>query len=240
MKQCPNCGTTYTDETLRFCLTDGATLESVAIDEKTAAFDRNRVRVDFQKDSAPESVNTVISPPFSPPQNAEKKGTNWAIVGVLGVLLVFVLLGFAGFAGYVFYTQSGSDNKHTAVNSPTPNVSPTRSGDKKLEEKVANLEKQLEEQKDKNTTNSSNPFPTETPTAERTARANSPGDGFLALRSLPSTETGERLAKIPHGAPLTVLDCPKPTNPGKMKGSWCRVIYNGQEGWAFDAYMKFE
>jgi uncharacterized protein YraI len=57
---------------------------------------------------------------------------------------------------------------------------------------------------------------------------------------LPNTETGTRLAKIPHGAVFTVLSCPKPTNPGKIRGTWCRVNYEGVEGWAFDAYMIFE
>lgn len=239
MKQCPNCGTTYTDETLRFCLTDGTTLVSLGNSEKTAEFEHNRMRVDFQKENAPESVNTVISPALST-QNSEKKSGNWLIVGVLGVLLIFVLLGFAGFAGYVFYTQSGNKNSNIAENSPTPKVSPTKNNDKELEEKVANLEKQLEDQKNKKPINSPNPFPTENTTTTRTARANSPGDGFLALRSLPSTEAGERLAKIPHGTRFTVIDCPNPSNPGKIKGRWCRVNYNGIEGWAFDAYMTFE
>ncbi len=238
MKQCPNCGTTYTDETLRFCLTDGATLVSLASNEKTAAFENNRVLVDFQKDSAPESVNTVISPAL--PQTSEKKGINWLIIGVLSVLLLFVLLGFAGFAGYIFYKQSGDENRNVAVNSPTPNISPTKNEDKDLEEKVANLEKQLENQKNKKPTNSPNPFPTETNNSPRTARANSPGDEFLALRSEPSSETGSRIAKIPHGATFTVLDCPKPNAATKMKGRWCQVIYDGQVGWAFDAYMVFE
>lgn len=238
MKQCPNCKTTYTDETLKFCLSDGATLVSLPESEQTIAFERNPMRVDLQKDSAPESVNTVISPAFPPRQTSERKSSNWAIVGVLSGLLVLVLLGFAGFAGYVFYKQSANENRNVAETSPTPKPSPTT--EENLKEKVANLEKQIESQKNQKTTNSPNPFPTEETTKQRAARANSPSDGFLALRSLPSTETGERLAKIPHGTRLTVIDCPKPTNPGKIKGSWCRVIYNGQEGWAFDAYMIFD
>ena len=242
MKQCPSCGTTYTDETLRFCLTDGTTLISSATAEKTAAFENNRVRVDFQKENAPESVSTVISPTIPPPQTSAKKGFNWLIIGVLSILLLFVLLGFAGFAGYVFYTQSGNENANTAVNSPTPKVSPTENN-KDLEDKVANLEKRLEDQKNKKTTDSPkpDPFPTETTTTTaKTARANSPNDGFLALRSEPSSETGYRIAKIPHGASFTVLDCPKANAEGKMKGRWCQVIYDGRAGWAFDAFMIFE
>jgi hypothetical protein len=252
MKQCPNCKSTYTDETLKFCLADGTNLVSLTDAEKTFAMSNDEtiemfsakptkpVRVNIQKDDAPESVATLISPAFSPqPQMPERK-SNWAIIGVLSGLLILVLLGFAGFAAYVFLKPGSNENKNVAATSPTPQPSATTDNKKDLEEKVANLEKQIANQKNQKTANSPNPFPTEETPKERTARANSPSDGFLALRSLPSTETGERLAKIPHGTRLTVIDCPKPTNPGKIKGSWCRVIYNGQEGWAFDAYMIFE
>jgi 5-formyltetrahydrofolate cyclo-ligase len=57
--------------------------------------------------------------------------------------------------------------------------------------------------------------------------------------SEPNSETGYRITQIPHGATLTVLGCPKPSNIGKMTGRWCQVIYNGQSGWAFDAFMTF-
>ncbi len=248
MKQCPNCKTTYTDETLRFCLADGATLVSVTEPDPTVAFNRqNQVRVDLQKDSAPESVATVFSPAvipaaFPPPssQIPEKKGTGWAIIGVLSGLLVFVLLGFAGFAGYVYFQQS-KENPDLAKISPNSKTSPDSGEDEDLQKKVENLEKQLEAQKDQTPKTLPTPFPTQTTTTTRqTARANSPNDGFLAMRSEPNTKTGYRIAKIPHGVSLTVIGCPKPTNPGKIKGRWCQVIYNNQQGWAFDAYMIFD
>lgn len=252
MKQCPNCKTTYTDETLRFCLTDGANLISPNEPDPTVAFNRNQVRVDFQEDSAPESIATVFSPPVIPPsflppasQIPEKKGASWAIIGVLVGLLIFVLLGFAGFAGFVYFQQP-KENPDIAKTSPTPKpspnskTSPDASDDEDLKKKVENLEKQLEAQKNQTPATLPTPFPTQTtttPTTRQTARANSPNDGFLALRSEPTTETGYRITKIPHGASVTVLGCP---NPGKTKGRWCRVIYNGQQGWAFDAYMIFD
>ncbi|MBA3633080.1 MAG: hypothetical protein H0W58_09790 [Acidobacteria bacterium] len=48
-----------------------------------------------------------------------------------------------------------------------------------------------------------------------------------------------RIAKIPHGATVTVLGCPKPSNSGETTGRWHQVICNGQSSWAFDAFMIF-
>ncbi len=252
MKQCPNCKTTYTDETLRFCLADGTTLISLNESEPTVAFNRqNQVRVDIQKDSAPESVATLFSPAVIPPafpppssQIPEKKGASWAIIGLLSGLLVLVLLGFAGFAGYVYFQQP-KENPVIAETSPTPKpspnskTSPDASDDEDLKKKVENLEKQLEAQKNQTPKTLPTPFPTQSTTTRQTARANSPNDGFLALRSEPSTASGYRITKIPHGASFVILGCSKSTNQGKIKGRWCQVIYNNQQGWAFDAYMIF-
>ncbi len=252
MKQCPNCKNTYTDESLKFCLADGTPLESMDDAEKTISMSgvsdetiemrgapvTNPVRVDFQKDKEPESVATVVSPQFSrqpihtvPP---EQKSYGF-VVGILVTLLVVVVLGFAGFAVYVFLIKP-QENQTVATGSPTPTTMPTGDTNLNLQDKLANLEKRLADQK-------TTPEPAKSvgpATQVRTARANSPADGFLALRSLPDTETGTRLAKIPHGALFTVLSCPNPENPGKIKGRWCRVNYKGVEGWAFDAYMVFE
>ena len=74
----------------------------------------------------------------------------------------------------------------------------------------------------------------------RTVWANSPGDGFLALRSRPSTGRGTRLLQIPHGAALDYGDCLAPmTTPGGRYGSWCRARYGGTEGWAFSAFVTY-
>jgi len=71
------------------------------------------------------------------------------------------------------------------------------------------------------------------------AIANSPTDGFVALRSEPSVKEGERLVKIPHGAELTLIGCQRQTETiGKVKGRWCKTEYDSQEGWVFDAFLK--
>lgn len=237
MKQCPNCKTTYTDDSLQFCLSDGATLSRVpdAAETVRMSFDNQPTRIDMPLDSVP----TVFAPPVS--QNQSPKKMLGLIIAV--VIGFFLLLAIAGVAGFIYFRQSGDKNPVAAA-SPTatasPKTSPTAAPNdetERLKEEMANLKKQMEDQKNQKPNSPYIPPPPNQ--KETTARANSPTDGFLALRSEPSSETGYRIAKIPHGATLTVLDCPKPSNVGKMPGHWCQVIYNGQAGWAFDGFMSF-
>ena len=72
-----------------------------------------------------------------------------------------------------------------------------------------------------------------------TVWANSPGDGFLALRSGPTTASGTRLLKIPHGDALALGGCLEPTtSPDGRYGAWCRARYAGTDGWVFDAFVS--
>lgn len=239
MKQCPNCKTTYTDDSLQFCLSDGTNLISLPEAPETVrmSFDNQPMQINIPADSAP---TVFAQPPISQSQ-PPKKNTNLIVAGVLGVLLFLVIGGAVG----AFFLLRQTDNKNpVATASPSQSASPVKSPTatpndetERLKEEMANLKKQLEDQK-----NQKPNVPTvSAPLNQKgvTARANSPGDGFLALRSEPNSETGYRVAKIPHGANLTVLGCPKSSNVGKMPGRWCQVVYDGQIGWAFDAFMTF-
>jgi hypothetical protein len=72
------------------------------------------------------------------------------------------------------------------------------------------------------------------------AWADSPRDGYLALRSRPSVSSGARLAQIPHDDRIALGAC-NPTSqvPGGRVGQWCRTRWGGMEGWAFTAFMRF-
>jgi len=235
MKQCPNCQTVYPDDSMRFCLNDGANLISApeeAAETIRMSFDKNPSRVDV----APVSVPTYFPPVSSLPSSVKKSPVGLIITGILGLLLLLVIGGLAA-----FILLRPADNKNSAAVTSTPTVSPTITPNNetaKFKEEMANLQKQLQDQKNQQKSLPAETFspPKESPT---TARANSPRDGFLALRSEPNAETGNRIAKIPHGATLTVVACPKSSNAGKIAGRWCQVIYNGQAGWAFDAFMIF-
>jgi len=70
------------------------------------------------------------------------------------------------------------------------------------------------------------------------ATANSPGDGFVALRSAPSVRYGYRVLQIPHGAYVEMYSCqPAEAILDRRRGQWCEVGYNGTRGWAFDGFL---
>lgn len=240
MKQCPTCRTTYTDETLRYCLADGGVLFDAGTEVDTAS--RHGVRVDVQAPSYP----TI------PVASEKRTGKGSSVLKIVAAVLILGFLGLLGLgaAGAFFYMNSGKTN--AALASPTPTTtqvpkpspsasaswSPTPDSDEeRLEKELADLQRQLEEVL--------KPEPTKTPSRTEsdgspTARVNSPSDGFLALRSEPDAETGERLAQIPHGSTVTLENCEKEkVRIGSRTGRWCMVTYRSQTGWVFDAFLQY-
>ena len=228
MKRCPDCQTTYTDETLRFCLADGSSLVDITEAETVL---RPGVRVDIPSTNYP-TISTTAA-----------KGN--PILKVVIAVLVVGFLGLLGLgaAGAILYFNSGGTNIAVASPTPTPvptripSPSPTPDDDERLEQEIANLQKQLEDALE--------PTPTKTPPSFEsddlpTARVNSPSDGFLALRSDPDSEKGTRLAQIPHGTVITLENCEKErVKIGSRTGRWCMVTYRGQTGWVFDAWLDY-
>lgn len=233
MKQCPSCRTTYTDETLSFCLADGTPLTD-AVEQVTVV---GSGRGDPMRVEIPQSG--VPTAPFVPVQtvaHAAPEGSNtMKIVLVVGLLGAMVVAAVGGAAALIYF------NKDTRVAEPAGNNtkgSPTPKPDNtnELRDQIANLEKRLNDQKNSDKTTATPPLVMPSPsTTQTTARANSPRDGFLALRSLPSAETGERIIKIPHGASVSIGGCGAPTG----RGRWCQASYNGYSGWVFDAYLIY-
>lgn len=276
MKQCSQCKALYTDESLRFCVNDGAFLTAANASEETAMLSRNseetvflprhknplRIDIKSPEASAPPAAapQNFQPPPAAPPAG---KGFNPVIIGVLGAALL-LLVGGGALAAFILSRASGDvkpdDNKKVAAvspspsssvstNSSSPSASESAPGDDaaQLRAEMANLQKQLQDQKNQKQTalpnvGSTSKQPTVSSSSlssPQTARANSPRDGFLALRDEPNSKSGYRIAEIPHGAVITVVDCPRPSNVGKIPGRWCQVVYNGQSGWAFDAFISF-
>ena len=66
-----------------------------------------------------------------------------------------------------------------------------------------------------------------------TVVVNTPGDGFLALRSEPSAKQGIRLDKIPHASFLSLGECVVTS----ATEHWCKTTYQGQNGWVLDRYV---
>src|SRR3982751_762113 len=224
MKQCPKCRTTYTDQSLRFCLADGAPLDDVPESVATVYPGKTEpIRIDL-----PPTQAARISPVTT---DVKRASGTWIKI-VVGVLLLG-LLGFGVLlvAGALIYFNSASHAKVSAEKSPTlPDAtSPTPDKEKeKLQDELANLLRKLEEQKssDFNSNTGHLPSGTETQTGLTRATVNSPNDGFLALRSLPDANYGDRVAKIPHGAAVDVISCTDDrVTIGGRSGRWCLVTY---------------
>jgi hypothetical protein len=107
----------------------------------------------------------------------------------------------------------------------------------KLEEKIEDLEKKIDQKNKVPTSNWPRTTTTSKSVPDGFGRINSPGDGFLALRSEPSVSRGVRVSKIPHGKTVRVYSCGGRTIVGGRSGRWCQVVYRRDIGWVFDAYL---
>lgn len=238
MKRCPVCQSEYFDDSLNFCLTDGATLSYVSGADKTVQMsaEHNPMRVDIPQQ---ESMPTVF-PPAAPSPQPVRKGMNPVIVVPLLALLFLCVVGVLG---YIFLKPVNNPAADSAA--PVTTASPTPDGETAaLREEVENLKKQVENQKNQPTPVPTPPYQTQRETSLTSvttlARVDSPNDGFLALRAQPDPDAGERLAKIPHGATVNVTDCQTVIKKiGGRTGRWCQVEYRKMGGWVFDAWLVY-
>ena len=231
MNTCPQCGTTYTDASLRFCLADGAALGAKASEAETVVSGRREgLRVDI-----PETQQKR-----RPTEPAAKRDGSFAlklIIVIFGILIIGSIV--IGGLGAIYYISSGSNTNSQSEVPPSP--TPTADAEKeRLKKELADLQKKLDERAATNTNKQRFPTPDDELDKARFATVNSPGDGFLALRTEPGTETGERIAQIPHGSRLEVISCePKSVKIGVRTGKWCLIEWNGRAGWVFDAWLTY-
>ena len=74
--------------------------------------------------------------------------------------------------------------------------------------------------------------------APRSAFVRETSDGFLALRSEPGIDTGERLAQIPSGTGVELGACQdEALFLDDAFGRWCETSYDGRDGWAFTGFL---
>lgn len=242
MKQCPVCKTTYTDDTLRYCLADGSTLSEGPLSQETVLSTpaRDTVRVPIEREE-----QQAFQQPRPAAAGSTSSGKGFKVFLAVAIIIV-LFAGAAAVAGLILYNNLNiSAANKNSVKSPTPiptataSQSPTVDPEKqKLQDELANLQKKLDQQKNANVVS---PSPASTPDRDhQTAQVNSPGDGFLALRSEPDAEYGERLAKIPHGATVELNNCERSkVTIGGRTGRWCLVTYQDHTGYVFDAFLIY-
>ena len=177
-------------------------------------------------------------PPSYASANQGLNGTSTFIkIAVAVVLLIIAGVAALGLAGAAFYYGS-STAKPEPTPTRTPAPSPTLDDEKRrLKDEIANIQKRLDERKRNANTDSADD---DLHDASVTATVNSPNDGFLALRTEPDADRGTRLAKIPHGDSVEVLNCEKQfISIAGRSGRWCLVEYSGQTGWVFDGFLDY-
>jgi hypothetical protein len=112
MKRCPACNESYTDETLSFCLSDGAPLLSVADARATDPYP-------LPRDSSPPTAVYRPGPqsggPYSPTPAASQKSSvlPWIIGGVVALLVLGI--GVIVVAGLI-YSMSKTSNANNSNN----------------------------------------------------------------------------------------------------------------------------
>jgi ketosteroid isomerase-like protein len=144
MKYCPNCQTRYTDNTLRFCLQDGAPLvaetntavpPTVQLNEtETLVTPRSVEPLRFDLTEQPRDSHESQTPPISSPSNDVPPKKSKVLPLVLLTAFATLLLLGAGVAASWFYLKNdrADASKNTAVNinakTPESNVKSNSNG----------------------------------------------------------------------------------------------------------------
>src|SRR5690606_27114647 len=130
MTRCPQCGTNYTDASLRFCLADGAALVKIS----------DPMRVDIP---SPES-RSASGPAQHPP--ASSMFLVYVILATV-TLGLFVVAAIVGVALYAHFGSAENEPEQYVFATPTPAVDSSRpaSDEDILKTELEKLEKQLED-----------------------------------------------------------------------------------------------
>ena len=136
MKYCPACQSTYTDDTLQFCLQDGANLAAVSGNPTNANWNNE--------------AETVVVPPARVMRQVEPRKSNTATVIILTALATLLLFG-GGLGAWYLWRNRGAEVVNINVNSVNSNSS------NRVNKTVANANKG-------NVNNSPTPTPNATPT----------------------------------------------------------------------------
>jgi uncharacterized membrane protein YvbJ len=118
MKVCPTCGTTYTDDTLQYCLQDGARLKGRDVTESRSGVDE---------------LDTVVRQrPVESPAPIVRSRSRMGLIVAAASVAVLILLSLGGIAAWlIFFRNSdvGTSNQNAVITnvSPVPTKSPSPS-----------------------------------------------------------------------------------------------------------------
>lgn len=127
MKECPQCKTTYSDETLNFCLADGTALvEAGGRDPETIPYPgANTVNMNAPSTGQQAFGSTMGQGPAAP---AKRGCMGPAIIGIIALLVLGGLVAVGIFAFMKFGTNRGlhDDAPPTPTRTPTSTSSPSK------------------------------------------------------------------------------------------------------------------
>lgn len=107
MKKCPQCGQTYEDESLFFCLSDGASLTSIPDPEATRL-------------SAPPQIPNTCAIPYYSPQPPARGRANPLLIGLVILLLLMLGGSAAAFILYQWTKEKPVVNQEIKRGTPEP------------------------------------------------------------------------------------------------------------------------
>ena len=174
MKKCPQCGQTYEDESLFFCLSDGASLASIPDTEATRL-------------GAPPQIPNNSTAQYYAQQPATRSSINPLLVGLV-ILLPLILIGsVAVFIVYQRIKEKPIANEQTKVTpeprrsvsipvSPTPNLksAPSTNTESRVTPKTVPT------------------MPFTTDEKVRYFRVTQTSDGFTSVRAAATTKSAEK------------------------------------------------
>lgn len=231
---------------MRFCLTDGTQLELMTpLDDMETAVFPGTAPITNAAPTAQIPPQFQTAPNTGMPPPVEKKRMSTIAKVLIGMVILGVVgIGLAAVAGGIYLASLDKNPRERKAPSgpiePPPPPPPTRSEKKpasELEKRIAELEDELDEAKAGSIPNIPSLDALKGMEDSAVATVNSPKDGYLALRSLPGTEQGERIAKIPNGETVVIYGCTAESTVDGKPGKWCRAIYNAKFGWVFDAWL---
>src|SRR5712664_5004492 len=108
MKRCPKCNRKYEDDTLKFCLEDGASLSVAARDAHPPVTEILPRGGPTLKSAADPTIPSYLNAGDFRPAQSEMRATNPVLTaGVIAIVLL--LLALVGIAAFFVFKQSGAD-----------------------------------------------------------------------------------------------------------------------------------
>ena len=242
MKECPKCGTLYTDVTLAYCLSDGTPLIVQITGEKTEKFTNADIvteelsQTDFTANTEAETVvktnvtniptkETVVKTNQSKTKNGVSPIWIIATFGLLGIILI------GGVSFWVF-----SDNFFTVNTVTNETNSNSNSAFENSQINTSNENINISENPITNQKPTPKPIQTSTPKPNTYRVANVRSNDVLNIRPKPGN-LKVIVGKIPsNGKGIKIIGGSKKVG----KSRWILISYKGKKGWINSKFIRKE